>query len=398
MIVRTVHPLAVASGVAVLALTLTGCVANAPAGGSAATTVTVDGSDDSCTVSTTSVPSGPITFTMTNTGSDNSEFELLAEDGLRIVSEKENIGPGTSGSMTVSVPAGDYYTACVPGLVGEGVRASFTVTDSGTAVEATGSEKEQIDAAATAYVAYVKDQTGQLVTATDEFLAAYTAGDDEKARALYPAARAHYERIEPVAESFGDLDPKIDFREADVEPGTEWTGWHRIEKDLWQPEAAQNGGAVYVPLTTDERRHYADLLTSDTKDLYDEVTASDFTVGIDTIANGAVGLMDEVATGKITGEEEIWSHTDLYDFQGNLEGARVAFDGVRDVVDQKDPELATSIDTQLTKVETLLAGHGSLDAGYPSYTELTDADKKKLSDAVNALSEPLSELTAALVA
>jgi iron uptake system component EfeO len=71
---------------------------------------------------------------------------------------------------------------------------------------------------------------------------------------------------------------------------------------------------------------------------------------------------------------------------------------VRDIVDQKHPELATSIDAQLTKVETLLAGHGSLDAGYPSYTELTDADKKKLSDAVNALSEPLSELTSALVA
>jgi iron uptake system component EfeO len=398
MTASPVHPLAVASGVAALVLALTGCVANSPAGSSAATAVTVDGSDDTCSLSTTSVPSGPVTFTMTNTGSDNSEFELLAEDGLRIVSEKENIGPGTSGSMTVSIPAGDYYTACVPGLVGEGVRASFTVTDSGAAVEPTGSEKEQIDAAATAYVGYVKDQTGQLVTATDEFLAAYTAGDDEKARSLYPSARAHYERIEPVAESFGDLDPKIDFREADVEPGTEWTGWHRIEKDLWQPAAAENGGAAYVPLTADERAHYADLLTSDTKDLYDEVTASDFTVGIDTIANGAVGLMDEVATGKITGEEEIWSHTDLSDFQGNLEGARVAFDGVRDVVDRKDPELATSIDTQLTKVETLLAGYGSLDQGYPSYTELTDADKKKLSDAVNALSEPLSRLTSALVA
>lgn len=398
MTASPLRPLAVASGVGALVLALTGCVANSPAGSSAATAVTVDGSDDTCSLSTTSVPSGPVTFTMTNTGSDNSEFELLAEDGLRIISEKENIGPGTSGSMTVSVPAGDYYTACVPGLVGEGVRASFTVTDSGTAVEPTGSEKEQVDAAATAYVGYVKDQTGQLVTATDEFLAAYTAGDDEKARSLYPSARAHYERIEPVAESFGDLDPKIDFREADVEPGTEWTGWHRIEKDLWQPAATDNGGAAYVPLSADERAHYADLLTSDTKDLYDEVTASDFTVGIDAIANGAVGLMDEVATGKITGEEEIWSHTDLYDFQGNLEGARVAFDGVRDVVDRKDPELASSIDTQLTKVETLLAGYGSLDAGYPSYTELTDADKKKLSDAVNALSEPLSELTSALVA
>ncbi|MDY0890495.1 iron uptake system protein EfeO [Frigoribacterium sp. CFBP9030] len=394
---RLVHPLGVASGLAVVVLALTGCVANTPAGSSAATAVTVDGSDDGCVLSTTSVPSGPVTFTMTNTGSDNSEFELLADDGLRIISEKENIGPGTSGSMTVSVPAGDYYTACVPGLVGEGVRATFTVTDSGSAVEPTGSEKERIDAAAAAYVGYVKDQTGQLVAATDEFLAAYTSGDDDRARALYPTARAHYERIEPVAESFGDLDPKIDFREADVEPGTEWTGWHRIEKDLWQPSADANGGAAYVALTPAERQRFADLLTGDTADLYDEVTADDFSVGIDTIANGAVGLMDEVATGKITGEEEIWSHTDLYDFQGNLEGARVAFDGVRDIVDEEDPELATSIDDEMTSVETLLAGYGSLDSGYPAYTELTDADKKKLSDAVNALSEPLSRLTAALV-
>jgi iron uptake system component EfeO len=397
MTARPLRPLALASGVAALALALTGCVANAPAGSSAATAVTVDGSDDGCVLSTTSVPSGPVTFTMTNTGSDNSEFELLADDGLRIISEKENIGPGTSGSMTVSVPAGEYYTACVPGLVGEGVRASFTVTDSGTAVEPTGSEKERIDAAAAAYIGYVKDQTGQLVAATDEFLAAYTSGDDERARELYPTARAHYERIEPVAESFGDLDPKIDFREADVEPGTEWTGWHRIEKDLWQPSADENDGVAYVALTTAERQRFAELLTSDTADLYDEVTASDFSVGIDTIANGAVGLMDEVATGKITGEEEIWSHTDLYDFQGNLEGARVAFDGVRDVVDEKDPELATAIDAEMTSVETLLSGYGSLDTGYPSYTELTDSDKRKLSDAVNALSEPLSRLTAALV-
>ena len=118
---------------------------------------------------------------------------------------------------------------------------------------------------------------------------------------------------------------------------------------------------------------------------------------IDTVSNGAVGLMDEVATGKITGEEEIWSHTDLWDFQANLEGARVAYEGVRDVVVEKDPDLVDDVDARLGSLETLLASYGSLESGFPSYTDLTDADKKSLSDAVNALSEPLSGLTNALV-
>ena len=56
----------------------------------------------------------------------------------------------------------------------------------------------------------------------------------------------HYERIEPVAESFGDLDPALDARQADIEEGKEWTGWHKIEKDLWQPTAENNGGKKYT--------------------------------------------------------------------------------------------------------------------------------------------------------
>ena len=75
-------------------------------------------------------------------------------------------------------------------------------------------------------------------------MAAYRAGDDDTARTLYPQARTHWERIETVAESFADLDPILDAREADLEPGQRWTGWHRLEKDLW-PERAED----YRPLT-----------------------------------------------------------------------------------------------------------------------------------------------------
>ena len=133
----------------------------------------------------------------------------------------------------------------------------------------------------------------------------------------------HWERIEPVAESFGDLDPRMDLREADLEQGQKWTGWHRIEKDLWPPASGYTA-ADRRP----QRATYADQLLADTQDAARR-GSSTLTFTVDQIGNGAKSLLDEVATGKVTGEEEIWSHTDLYDFQANVDGARVAFEGLR---------------------------------------------------------------------
>ncbi len=390
------RPILVAAGAALTALALAGCVPNNTSSTDAAGAITVDSSADACTVSASTATSGTLNFNVTNSGTQVTEFYLLAEDGLRIVGEVENVGPGISRDLVVQAQPGNYFTVCKPGMVGDGIgRASFTV--SGDKVQLAGDQQQQVDQAATNYVAYVKDQVGQLVTGTDTFLAAYLAGDDATARTLYPTARANYERIEPVAESFGDLDPAIDFREADVAAGDEWTGWHRIEKDLFPPAAADNGGTAYVPLTADERSHYADKLKADTQKLYDAVTASDYTVGIDAISNGAIGLMEEVASGKITGEEEIWSHTDLWDFQANLEGAKVAYEGVRDIVDAKNPELVKSLDTQFASLQTLLSGYGNLSDGFTYYNDLSTEQVKQLADGVNALGEPLSRLTAALV-
>ena len=383
---------------AAVLLSLAACVPNNPTSESGANALTVTSSATDCAVSASEAPSGSVSFTVSNTTDEVTEFYVLAEDSLRIVGEVENIGPGIERDLVIQARPGTYYTVCKPGMIGDGIgKAEFTVTDSGDELAETGDDAEAVALAATNYVAYVKNQVEGLVTATKTFTDAYRAGDDDLARELYPTTRAAYERIEPVAESFGDLDPKIDFREADVEEGTEWTGWHRIEKDLWQPTADENGGDTYVPLTDDERTRFSDLLEADTDDLNEAVHAADYTVSIDAISNGAIGLLDEVASGKITGEEEIWSHTDLWDFQANLEGARVAYEGVRDIVEPKDAELVAEIDEQFTSLETLLAGYGTLEDGFTYYDDLSTDEVRSLSDGVNALGEPLSRLTAVLV-
>jgi iron uptake system component EfeO len=404
---RTPLTLTGLAAVAAAVLATAACTPNDPAAASptgttgsakTAATVTVSSTDDACTLSTDAAPSGHLVFTVTNDGTDVTEFYLLAEDGLRIVGEVENIGPGLSRDLVLTAKPGTYQTACKPGMVGEGIRAPFTVTGSGSDVGPSGAVADQVAAATTAYAAYVEDQTDQLLAGTADFVGALKAGDDAKARELYAATRQHWERIEPVAESFGDLDPRMDLREADLADGQEWTGWHLLEKDLWPPKPAANGGTKYKPLTAAQRAHYADLLLADTQELNDRVHAEDFAGTIDaaTIGNGAKGLLDEVATGKVTGEEEIWSHTDLWDFQANVDGARVAFEGLRDVVTAKDPNLAKQLDARFTALQTLLDGYRKGD-GFVAYTTLSDAQVKELAAAVDALSEPLSRLTAAVV-
>ncbi len=352
--------------------------------------LTVQATDDACTVSAPAAPSGNLSFAVTNGGSKVTEFYLLGSDGLRIVGEVENIGPGLSRDLVVTAPPGSYYTACKPGMVGDGIRNTFAVTDSGEDLTPKGDDKALVDEANKNYQAYVKDQTEQLVTKTKEFAALYVGKSDDEARALYPVARVHWERIETVAESFGDLDPKMDAREADLEPDEKWTGWHKIEKDLW-PERAEN----YKPLTDAERKAFAADLVTNTDTLYKRVRTLSYTA--DQIANGSKGLLDEVATGKVTGEEEFWSRTDLWDFQANVDGARVGFDGLRPLLEKRgETELDTQIDTRFVALQKLLDQHKEGE-GFVLYNELTPAEVKALSNAVNALSEPLSKLTAAVV-
>jgi iron uptake system component EfeO len=388
--------LMLASSCAVLGMPLlAGCTENSPTGSSGAMAsanpraLTVQATDTECKLSATSAPSGTLTFAVTNGGTKVTEFYLYGEDGKRIVGEVENIGPGITRELVLKIEPGNYLTACKPGMAGEGIRAPFAVSDSGEEQGTAAGDAELVDQANAKYREYVEDQTEQLVAGTARFVAAYKAGKDDQARTIYPVARMHWERIETVAESFGDIDPKIDLREADLEPGQKWTGWHRLEKDLWPARAKD-----YEPLTMAQRAVYADDLMKNTNVLHDRV--GELTYSADEIANGSRGLLDEVATGKVTGEEEYWSRTDLWDFQANIEGALVSFEGLRPLLKERDPDLDRLIAARFAAVQALLDAQRVGD-GFKTYDKLSKAEIKQLSDAVNALSEPLSNLAAAVV-
>lgn len=228
------------------------------------------------------------------------------------------------------------------------------------------------------YKAWVEGQIDQLLADTERFTTLLKEGKLEEAKALYPIARMPYERSEPIAESFGDLDPRIDNREADLEPDEIWTGFHAIEKILW----TQN--------TTKGTEKYADQLLADIKELRAKIPTAD--VDGDLMVQGAVDLLNEVSTSKITGEEEIFSHTDLYDFRANIDGAKKIFEILKPKIQAKDPALVTELETHFAQVDALLDQYKIGTNDYVSYTELKPEDTKALAEAVNKLGEPLARM------
>ncbi len=369
---------AVATAAAVLALA--SCASDGGGGGggegaaAAGGPIAVEAKDDACGVERGEADAGTITFEVSNKGSRVTEFYLYAE-GDRIMGEVENITPGLTRRLIVEVAdGGKYYTSCRPGMTGDGIRADFTVKG-GAARQADTNTK--LGEATRGYQRYVGSQADTLLTKTAEFVTAVKGGKVDEAKALFPIARTYWERIEPVAESFGDLDPRIDAREADLEPGQEFTGFHRLEKDLWVSGLQADSPAI------------ADRLLADVT----EIVAKSKVVELTPLqlANGAKELLDEVATGKITGEEDAFSHTDLWDFRANVEGSQAAVAALRPVVQERDAALVATIDERFAAVDALLEKQ-RVGEGYKLYTDLTDAEIKGFAAAVDALGEPISKV------
>jgi len=149
----------------------------------------------------------------------------------------------------------------------------------------------------------------------------------------------------------------------------------------------------WTPSTPEERAAFGDELVADIQELDTYVHSDDFQKALDAqgvagLSNGAIALLDEVATGKISGEEDWWSGTDLWDFAANVEGSKMAFSLARDFAASKGDAgaaLVDEIDAGYAALEASLAKHGSLAEGFVNYRELTDEDKREFTDLINAL-------------
>jgi iron uptake system component EfeO len=338
-------------------------------------TVAVSITDKDCAPTPATVPAGTVRFEVANKNSAKvTEAELM--DGGRMLGEKENLTPGLSGDFTLTLDAGTYEVYC-PGA--DTSKTTFTVTG---AARKTWKDDPQLVAATRRYAMWITGEVRQLVTTTDAFTAAVKAGRSDEAKSLYGRARIHYERIEPTAEIWGDLDGRIDGRADDAPTPADFTGFHRLEQALWQQKSLTGTAGL------------ADRLDADVKALYAKVQTVEYQPA--EIANGATDLVNEIQTSKVTGEEERYSHIDLLDFDGNLAGADEAVRVLLPALEAKDPALAAQIAERYGQTAAALkkyaATPGYEDSGYVDYSKVTAEQRRTLSQTVDAYAEAVSKI------
>ena len=112
------------------------------------------------------------------------------------------------------------------------------------------------------------------------------------------------------------------------------------------------------------------------------------------MTNGAAALIEEAAQGKITGEEERYSHTDLITFQANVDGAKKIIEIITPVLSTAPggAELLAEINAKIAKVEAILAPYKQGNT-YVSYEQVNDATRDQLKAAMADLSETLAEIS-----
>jgi iron uptake system component EfeO len=348
----------------------------APGPGSEPVLVVV--SDRGCEPEALTVAAGKTTFKIRNQSARALEWEIL--NGVIVVEERENILPGFVQSLTAELEPGQYQMTC--GLLNNPKgRLTVTVANAATA------EPSALDLVGplAEYKVYVIGEVNDLVERTKHFAEAVKAGRLEEAQKLYAPARRPYERIEPIAELFADLDKSIDARADDFEKkeaDPAFVGFHRIEK------------ALFADRTTSGMQEVADRLIADVVELKTRVAT--LTIPPKKMVGGAADLIEEVASTKISGEEDRYSHADLWDFQANVDGARKIFDLLHPLLLKRNAELVARVEKNFSKVDSLLGRYQTQDRRFADYEDLKVSDRNALKGAVTALAEDLSQLRGTL--
>ncbi|WP_082706994.1 iron uptake system protein EfeO [Pseudomonas sp. EpS/L25] len=329
-----------------------------------------------CEPNALEVPAGPARFRIVNRSDRAVEWEIL--DGVLVVEERENIAPGLSQVINATLAPGDYAITC--GLLSN-PRGTLKVlpTAASEAASKAGPTLTQFIGPLSEYRVYLNQQSRLLLQGISALQQALATGDLNQARTAYAAARLPYQRLAATAQRFAELDNRLNAR-ADYyekrEQDPAFGGFHRLEQGLF----AANSTAGLEPV--------AARLQQDAVALRDALLGQ--SLPPEQLSGNAARLLHNLATTRISGEEERYSQLVLPGFAANLDGTRKIIDLLRPLLSKGHQDLQQRLDSQVQAFATALG-----DQRRP-YASLSSEERNRIAAAAQALADTLDQVAPAL--
>ncbi|WP_217919884.1 EfeM/EfeO family lipoprotein [Actinomadura sp. BRA 177] len=304
---------------------------------------------------------------------------MAVVSGGAVFAELEDVGPGTTRPLHVSLTAGTYTVTCRPddaALItgpqvrvsgpGEGARGVRPIT------------RDDLYPALRAYRAYATQGLRALEERTVELRDAVRSGDLDVARAAWLPAHLAYERLGAAYGTFGDFADKIDGRPAGLPKGVhdaDFTGFHRVEYGLWHGESA---ASLRAP---------ADRLASDVRALRDDFPRQQ--TDPNDLGLRAHEILENTLQFELTGKGDQGSGTMLATAAANLDGTRAVLDPLRPLLRGRMD--LTEIDVWLDRTARMLRAqyrHGK----WTPLSRLSTMERERIDGAISELVELLASV------
>jgi iron uptake system EfeUOB component EfeO/EfeM len=318
-----------------------------------------------------------------NVGIKTTEVELIDPANGAVYAELENLGPGSTRPMQVTLGRGRYAFRCLPEDTDAITGPTVTVTDGPKrgAPAIVPVDEQVLRGPVGTYRSYVQHAFPTLQHDVRQLAAAIRSGDRAAARRAWLPAHLDYERLGAAYGTFGDLAGAIDRLPAGLPKGVHdphFTGFHRIEYGLWHAESLH---ALRKP---------ADVLSSDVAKLINRFRTE--RIDPNDLPLRAHEILEATLQFELTGEADQGSGTTLATARANLDGTGVVLDALRPVLTSRYRGLSDA-DAALHRLRTLLDAqhrHGS----WTPVEQLSAAQRRAIDGATGEALERLAPIAA----
>lgn len=341
-------------------------------------------SESACAPNWSPPTSGRHTFEIRNTSPKLVEIYLMDANRTTAHGEIEGLAPGTSRTLAVAIAPGSYVWRCVTPDGHDSFSASARANGApiAGAVAYRPVTAAELDTAKHTYRRQVAGMLDTLSADSDRLLTTVrTSGASGKAKAFWLQAHLDYIRLGAAYGTFGDFDTKINGRPKGLPAGVSdpgFTGFLRLEYELWQNPVGANPAATAAQLDTDVHGLVAAFPAQNT-DLRD-------------LPLRAHEILENGLQFELTGINDHGGHTNLATLRADVDATRIVLRAISAPLTSRNPRILPHVTHSLDQLAATLDRFHSPDGSWASLTSLTTTQRQTINGQVGQLVEELAPI------
>lgn len=225
---------------------------------------------------------------------------------------------------------------------------------------------------ANAFKSYIEGQMDDFVKDTELLALLVKEGKLEDAQKLYPLVTMYYERMQPLASNFLELNKKINTSLGE-DKEAEGTGFAKLAYGLFNEKKTAGYEEV------------AEQLVTNIKELQLQLPSTDVTEN--NVLDATVTMLNQLATERLANESD--ANNEVYIAKAQTE---VAEQVVKIFMNRSTTESAAKATEQIAKLNEVIAYYEVGKQDYVNYSYFTSKQKEELTIAINNVKKALQKM------